>query len=398
MTRIVVVGAGIAGPVTAMALQKAGFEPTIHEAFDRTAEGVGSFMNIGPNGLDALECLDLVEVACQRGFDTPVMAFYKHGGRRITPDIRTDRLSYGGYPIRSLLRSDLYVALRDEAARRGIPVEYGKCLIGATRTRSGVRAEFDDGSSAEGAALVGADGLHSRVRRIIDPAAPAPRYLRVLNAFGFHGHYDSDEAPGAMRMYFNRRCFFMTTQAPDGRLWWFANPPRPVAPTEQELRAPDRREQLLRLLRDDEGPAYRIVRDTPEIPPLFANRDLPTVRHWHRDRMVIIGDAAHGVSPTVGSGASIAMEDAVVLAKCLRDNRDVDEAFRVYEGVRRARVEAVVAQGKYNIGFNWGGPLTRMARDRYLKWVFTRPPHQVKDPTWMQSHHIEWEAPERVAS
>jgi FAD-dependent urate hydroxylase len=179
--RILVVGAGIAGPVTAMALQKAGFEPTVHEAFDRTAEGVGSFINIGPNGLDALGCLDLAEVVRRHGFDTPVMAFHDHNGRRITPDIRTDRLSHGGRTIHTLRRSELYVALRDEAAWRGIPIEYGKRLTGATRTRSGVRAEFEDGSSAEGAVLVGADGLHSRVRRIIDPAAPPPRYLGVCS-------------------------------------------------------------------------------------------------------------------------------------------------------------------------------------------------------------------------
>lgn len=394
MLRTLVIGGGIAGPVTAMALQKAGFQPTLYEAFDRTAEGVGAFMNIGANGLDALDCLDLADIVRKNGFDTPVMAFYGHTGRRLTGDIPTNRLSRNGTTIHTLQRSDLYITLRDEAVKRGISIEYGKRLVDATHEGDKVVAVFEDGQQVEGDLLVGADGLHSQVRKVIDPSAPGPRYLGVLNAFGYLRGYPTGEAPGAIRMFFGRKCFFMYTEDHASNIVWYANPPRPTEPGAADLRDPAWRDELLRLFEGDRMPAADIIRATTDMAPLFPNRDLPTVRRWHRGRMIIIGDAAHAVSPTVGSGASIAMEDGVVLAKCLRDAPTIAAGFAAYEAVRRDRVEAVVAQGKYNIEGNMRGPVGRTVRNFFLARAFRKPPGKVKDPTWMQKHHIDWDAKE----
>ncbi|PHQ51986.1 hypothetical protein BLA24_10395, partial [Streptomyces cinnamoneus] len=83
--------------------------------------------------------------------------------------------SAGGPRPRTLPRSALYRALRDEATRRGIPVEYGKRLVATgTGPRGTVTALFADGSRAEGDLVVGADGIHSRTRTLLDPPRPAP--------------------------------------------------------------------------------------------------------------------------------------------------------------------------------------------------------------------------------
>lgn len=391
MSNVLIVGGGIAGPITALAMQKAGLQPIVFEAFDRTAEGVGAFMNIGPNGLDALDALDLTDLVRKHGFDTPGMAFYRHTGERLTPDIPTNRLAHNGANIHTLQRSDLYITLRDETVNRGIPIEYGKRLVDATTRNGRVRAEFADGTHAEGDLLVGADGLHSRVRQVIDPSAAGPRYLGVLNAFGYLHGYPTGEPAGVIRMFFGRKCFFMYTEDPNGDIHWYANPPRATPPDEAGLRSPQWRDELLRLFEGDGMPAADMIRATTELPPLFLNRDLPSVRVWHRDRMIIIGDAAHAVSPTAGSGASIAMEDAVVLAKCLRDAPDHERAFRTYERLRRERVEAVVRQGRDNVRGNMCGPVRRALRNYFLPRAFRRPPEKAKDPTWMQAHHIDWD-------
>jgi FAD-dependent urate hydroxylase len=392
MARTLIIGGGIAGPVSAMALQKAGFEPTIYEAFDRTADGVGAFLNIAPNGLDALDCLDLADVVRKAGFDTPAMAFYRHDGRRLTGDIPFDPATGTGNT--TVERSDLYVALRDEAERRGVAIEYNKRLVDAERIGDTVRATFADGQRAEGAVLIGADGLHSRVRGIIDPAAPAPRYTGVLSAWGYLPDYPTGEAPGVIRMFFGRRCFFMYTQAPSGELRWYANPPRPDQPDPAGLRGGERwRAELLRLFKRDRMPVADIVRATPDLPAPFLNCDLPTVTRWHRDRMIVIGDAAHAASPTSGSGASIAMEDAVTLAKCLRDAASVDDAFIAYEAARRERVEAVVAHGKRNIEGNLLGPVRRALRDYFIARTFKKVVNEGRKPLWTHDHHIDWSTP-----
>jgi 2-polyprenyl-6-methoxyphenol hydroxylase-like FAD-dependent oxidoreductase len=390
MTRALVVGGGIAGPVVAMALQKAGLEPVIYEAYHRLADGVGAFMNIAPNGLDALDCLDLTDVVRGAGFDTPAMAFYRHTGERLTGDIPFDRVSGRGNT--TVERSDLYITLRRETERRGIRVEYDKRVVNAENDGNSVWVEFTDGSHADGDVLVGADGLHSRVRTIIDPDAPSPRYVGVLNAWGHVPSYPSTEAPAVIRMFFGRKCFFMYTQAANGELRWYANPPRPIQPNSVELRGgPAWRDELAQLFERDRGPVAEIIRATPDVPAPFLNCDLPTLHRWHRENMIVIGDAAHGASPTSGSGASIAMEDAVVLAKCLRDAPTVAQAFTTYEAARRKRVEAVVAQGKRNIEGNLRGPVRARLRDYFIARSFKGV--QQRKPIWMHEHHIEWERP-----
>ena len=91
-----------------------------------------------------------------------------------------------GTVSQTLKRADLYRALRDEAVRRGVRIEYGKRLVDAEVTPDGgVVARFEDGTGAEGDLLIGADGIRSRTRRIIDPNAPGARYVPVLNIGGY---------------------------------------------------------------------------------------------------------------------------------------------------------------------------------------------------------------------
>ncbi|MFC7641195.1 FAD-dependent oxidoreductase [Streptosporangium lutulentum] len=110
---------------------------------------------------------------------------------------------------------------------------------------------------------------------------------------------------------------------------------------------------------------------------------------WHRDRMVIIGDAAHATSPASGQGASMAIEDAVTLARCLRDATGVPDAFARYESLRRKRVERVVAQGKRNGDGKSLGPVMR----HVLPMVFKLFKPSESGTDWLYGHRIDWDAP-----
>jgi 2-polyprenyl-6-methoxyphenol hydroxylase-like FAD-dependent oxidoreductase len=91
---------------------------------------------------------------------------------------------------------------------------------------------------------------------------------------------------------------------------------------------------------------------------------------WFRGRMVIIGDAAHAPSPSSGQGASMALEDAVVLAQALRDHADVPAAFAAYEGTRRQRVEKIVAIGARSSSSKIPGPIGRRFQELMLRFAF----------------------------
>ncbi|RSN37397.1 FAD-dependent oxidoreductase [Amycolatopsis sp. WAC 04169] len=392
MAKALIAGGGIAGTITAIALHETGHEPVIHEAYDRTAEGVGAFLTLAVNGLDALGPLGLKGLVKGLGFDTPRIKMQLGDGRELA-DLALGGQLEDGTVSQTVLRSELYIGLRDEAVRRGIEIRYGKRLADARETGDGVLATFEDGSSAEGDLLIGADGLRSRVRTIIDPKAPSPRYVPLLNTGGLAEGVRLDDEPGVMHMTFGKRLFFSHVVHPDGRVWWFANVPRKREPSPADLAVTTTwREDLIRGLAVDRTPAVEIVRATREIYRPWATYDFPSVPTWRTDRMVIIGDAAHATSPAAGQGAAMAIEDAVTLARCLRDVPSIPKALAVYEGLRRERVEAVVERGKRNGDDKAAGPVGRVIRDFFLTRAFRNLPKE--DPNaFMWRHRIDWDAP-----
>lgn len=178
-SHVLIIGGGIAGPVTAMALREAGIDSTVYEAYDQTADGVGAFLGLAPNGLHALRVLGLDEPVRAAGFDSPGLRLTLSGGRTLLETSFTGTRADALPPI-TIKRADLYATLRDEAVRRGIDIVYGKRLVDAVSDHNTVVARFADGTTAEGDLLIGADGLQSRVRQIIDPTSPAPRYVPFL--------------------------------------------------------------------------------------------------------------------------------------------------------------------------------------------------------------------------
>ena len=177
-----VIGGGIAGPAAAMALQKAGIDPVIYEARTGGAEGIGAFLTLAPNGADALHAIDADARARAAGFPTPSIVLRSGTGKYLGSGPTG---LPGGQASQTLKRADLYQALQEEAARRGVRVEQGKRLVDAEQTGDAVRAVFADGSEATGDLLIGCDGVHSALRRIIDPAAPSPAYSGLINTGGY---------------------------------------------------------------------------------------------------------------------------------------------------------------------------------------------------------------------
>lgn len=381
--RALIIGGGIAGPLTAMALQKTGLEAVVHEAYDYASDGVGAFLTLAPNGLAALRELGIHETVAGLGIDTPRMEMLNGRGKR---------LGSVSSPARTLRRADLYAALRDEAVRRGIRIEYGKRLVGAAPSGHGVSAAFEDGTTAEGDLLIGADGLRSRTRTIIDPAAPRPRHLGLLNTGGFSSPVDVPGEPGVAYFLFGRQCFFGYVKQPDNTVWWFANPPSPGEPTPQQLAAitqAQARDRLNALFAGDTGPMLPIIEATEHIIPLWNTYDLPTVPRWHNQRMILVGDAAHATSPSSGQGASMAIEDAVALGMCLRDAPEPQDAFAAFERLRRTRVERVVAQGKRNGDGKAPGVVGAAVRDLMMPFIM-RQVDKRNAMGWITDYRLSW--------
>jgi 2-polyprenyl-6-methoxyphenol hydroxylase-like FAD-dependent oxidoreductase len=375
MTKALIIGGGIAGPATAIALHKAGISAAVYEAYPADAsDDAGAFLTIAANGQDALQAIDVLEPVLDASFPARQLRMFDAAGTKLA-----DAVLGRDHPCpQTITRASLSRILCDEATRCGVPLAHGKRLTGVTSRGGQVTAFFADGSSAEADVLIGADGIHSLVRTLIDPVAPAPRYVGLTIACGYADHTQADGDLDGYQMIYGSRGFFGHTTAPDGRTWWFARIPGAEL-TAADLSAPADhwRKTLADTFAEDNSPAADIINSTRDRITITSAYDIPTLPTWHNDSMVVIGDAAHAASPSTAQGASMALEDAVILAQCLRDHPAIPDALTVYESLRRERVEHVVRSGA-----NATNPKPPTPGSR-----------QPSSVDWLFKHHINWNAP-----
>jgi FAD-dependent urate hydroxylase len=386
----IIIGGGIAGPVTAMALRQAGIEAAVYETYPRGAQGLGGGMSIAPNGLDALDAIGAGDVVRPAGEDMTGIVMQDWKGRRLGEFGNPP----GVPPMRFFYRSDLQGALEAEARRREIRVEYGKRLVKLTETPQSVTAHFADGTQATADILIGADGIRSTVRTLIDPGAPEPRHAGLISFGARVGQPGVPSTHGKMLMSFGKRAFF-GYQAFGSSAVWFVNLPHAEPMTTAQARATPP-EQWLPLLAEqfaaDRTPAAALISGTDPADLLIVGpvENMPPVPVWSRGRVVLAGDSAHAPSSSSGQGASLAIEGAVQLARCLRD-LPFDQAFAAYEAERRPRVERIIRETTHKNSAKTAGPAGRFINAWALR-IFTRlaKPERM---AWMFDYRIDWDTP-----
>ncbi|RRS01650.1 FAD-dependent oxidoreductase [Glycomyces terrestris] len=382
-----VIGGGVAGPVAALALRKAGIDAQVFEAYRPGTGSQGGPLGLASNGLNALSVVGADADVAAEGMPTPRMVI-SSGSGKVLGTIDTDP----SLPVRvTLPRGRISALLQARAEAEGVPITYGKRFEGAVDTGRSVIAQFDDRTTAEADILIGADGIRSAVRGLIDPSV-RPRYTGLIGLGGYiDGPAGVPPTGGDFRMVFGRRAFF--GHLSDGeRTGWFANLPYKRI-EDADLRNTTFAEWMARMraaFADDAGPALQILDHvTPDgfIPP-SPLEDLPHVPVWCKGRIVLLGDAAHATSPSSGQGASLAAESAVELAKCLRD-LPVADAFATFESRRRARVERVIAEAARTNQSKAAGPIAARFRDAFMPFFMSRFTTPEKT-AWQYAHTIEW--------
>ncbi|WP_416968761.1 FAD-dependent oxidoreductase [Streptomyces sp. 4F14] len=354
MTRVLVVGGGIAGAASALALDRAGLDVEVYEAYADAAQDIGAFLTLASNGMRALREIGATEAVTAIGFPLRAIRLLEATGAQAAHapmgEATDPTLSF-----RCLRRGEFAAALRQEAVRRGIPVRYGARLTRVEQQRGAVTAHFADGTTATGDLLLGADGLNSTVRGEVAPGAE-PAYAGQSVFYGLTTAVEPAAETDCFTMVRGSAAAFGFACSPDGETYWFARvggdplTARAIA----EGTPSGWRDLLVPLLRKDDTPAAALVEATAEHLMVTNATELPVGMAWRSGRALVLGDAAHAASPATGQGASMALEDAVVLAKCLRDLPDLDAALDRYEALRRPRVEhnivtsGAMSRGTYN--------------------------------------------------
>ncbi len=221
---------------------------------------------------------------------------------------------------------------------------------------SAIAAHFADGTSVRGDFLVGADGVHSRVRALVVPDHARPRYTGMLGTGGLAGErveVPHDGSERSLNFVLGPRLSFgyARMSASDPRWGWWCH-----FPQEAELARDDVPAKPVALLRERLEQAFagwcdpvgRFLASSPAI-LRTARYDVPSLPAWSSGRAVLIGDAAHAMSPAGGQGASLALEDAMLLGHLVTDAHEpIGDVFTEFERRRRKRVESISAVARSN--------------------------------------------------
>ncbi|GAA2387826.1 FAD-dependent monooxygenase [Streptomyces glaucosporus] len=336
--RTVVIGGGIAGPAIALALRRIGHDVTVYEAYDVPPEDVGAHFSLAVNGLRALEKLGCLRDVQAAGHPIERMRFYTAGGR-LLGDVPRLRREADAMRSISLRRGRLVAILRRAALDAGARIVTGERLVGGTESADSVVAEFASGRRDTAELLVGADGVWSTVRGLIDPSAPRAEYAGLYGVAGIAAMTGLE--PGVWNLTYTRNGAFVHTSIDEETQWWTAQIGDPVKP---DLRGIDDAQWLRRLseLFPEATPRAIIGAATSIVASGCLNVCDP-VRTWHSGRMVLAGDAAHPVG--VGHGASMCIEDALELAAALSSAPTVPAALKAYDATRRPRIDKLLKHG-----------------------------------------------------
>lgn len=325
-----IIGGGIGGVATAVALHRAGIDATVYERTPQLRE-VGAGMMLWPNATRVLKDLGLLErVAARSGPN-------QHFLVRTSTGTILMNIALGQFEVPALCtrRSDLLDALLS-----ALPP--GRVLLGHDFERfepreHAVGVHFGGGVSMEHDLVIGADGIRSRVRsQLLGVCEPIYRGYTVWRGLA--------RLTGAVPSASNSETWgrgkrFGILNTGGDRFTWYA-----TANTDSEhVDSPEgRQSELLQMFAGWHEPVERLIASTDEGNILKNGAyDLAPLKRWGHGRVTLLGDAAHPCTPNLGQGGCMALEDALVLAKCLSCERSIESALHRYESLRRSRTRHI---------------------------------------------------------
>ncbi|HEX8415450.1 MAG TPA: FAD-dependent oxidoreductase [Sphingomicrobium sp.] len=335
--QILIIGGGIGGLTSAIALRGAGFDVAIIERDpDWSVYGVGIIQQ--SNVVRAMKQLDLLDDYLDAGFGYEEVAVHLPNGQRVAT--LTSPTLTEGYPANvGIGRRALHKVLCDRTIALGADIRLGVVATAIEDAGDHVAVAFSDGTSGNYDLVIGADGLYSQTRKTIFPEISGPEFTgqavwrynfrRPDDVIGMHV-YEGPTGIGLVPLSQDLMYMYVTTPEPD-------NPRYPRAQLASVMRdrlagAPPAIAALVDQIADDGEVVYK------PLEWLLLEGD------WHKGRIVLLGDAVHGSTPHLGQGAGMAIEDSIVLAEELVRADTPEAAFRAYRDRRFDRCAYIVRQ------------------------------------------------------
>ncbi|WP_035606451.1 FAD-dependent monooxygenase [Haloferula sp. BvORR071] len=341
---ILIIGGGIGGLTAAIALRAEGHEVAVYERAPELRE-VGAAISVMANATRVLKHYGLLPLLLEHGEPIAAGIIQPNDGKPLKPPIEIDT----GVPGVLIHRADLHDTLLSAVPRERIHLD--KELKWVTQDEDSVTAIFADGTEARGSLLIAADGLNSAARRmLINDGPPIYRGYQCWRGVNPDAKLDivAEVLGHGVRMG-------LIPMGRRGAAWWFC-----ANEAEHQSDEPEgSKTKILRLLEGWHSSARDLVAGTPE-PAISKNAiyDRPAKRGWSKGRAILIGDAAHPTTPNLGQGGGMAIEDAAMLARCLKHFPDHGTAFRRFEELRFPRVKKIVDRSRvWGAMGQWSNPV-----------------------------------------
>lgn len=336
--KIIILGGGIAGLTTAIALQKIGIEALVYEAAPEI-KAAGAGLVLAANAMQAFQKLGIAQAVMAEGRLLDAFIIKDEKGRTITQTNTLATSERYGADNFTIHRASLHRVLM--SFLNPATIQTNKRCLRVESKGNKVCLHFSDGSRAQADYLLAADGIHSVVRQALLPGA-RPRYAgytcwrAVL-----------DNPAGDWRQTsetWGPRGRFGIAPMAHGQLYWFAC----IRARENDRRLQQfTRQDLLDLFGHYHDPIPGIIGHTKTEDLLWNDiADLAPLPHYAFGPILLLGDAAHATTPNLGQGACQAIEDAVILADEIKKAATLPEAFRAFEKRRLARTHYVIRQSR----------------------------------------------------
>jgi 2-polyprenyl-6-methoxyphenol hydroxylase-like FAD-dependent oxidoreductase len=371
--RVLIAGGGIGGLATAIGLKRAGIPFTLIERAPELRE-IGAGIQLWTNAVFALEQLGLGDATDAIGQPVERMVFRtRQGAKLIEVPIAELAAAAGAKSPLVVKRPELLTMLADELKDESI--ELGVAVTGFEQGGDGVTVRLDDGRELSGAALIAADGARSTVRASLLPGIDCSyRGYQYLRAIAPPMHTSIE--PGESTFLLGRGDRFGIEC---GHAWtyWFAVI---VTPQGTEDSARGRKQDMIDRFRAFASPVPEAIEATPE--EMIGRSDifdLDPLERWVDGRVVLIGDAAHAITPNRGRGAAESLEDAVALSDCLAavsslaDGAAVEGALKAFEAKRRPpAIKIQKSTRKIGELANWSDPVRCAIRELLMKRIISK--------------------------
>ncbi len=340
---IAIIGAGMGGLTTGIALKKFGHRVTIYEQAEQILP-VGAAISLWSNGVKCLNYLGLTEQVAKLGGQMNDLAYIDGlNGEVMTQFSLAPLIGEVGQRPYPVSRAELQNMLMDEFGRQDI--QLGKKMVSIEDKGQHVEIGFQDGSTASAELLIGADGTHSMTRQYVLGKQVERRYAGYVNWKGLI-EISEDLAPAQQWTTFvgeGKRASLMPVA--EHRFYFFFDVPLPVGLENQ------RSEYKTLLKQYFSGWCPQVQRLIDSIDEQKTNRveihDIEPFTQFYKGRVVILGDAAHSTTPDIGQGGCQAMEDAVYLARALQINTlGLEDALKRYQNKRNERANELLLRAR----------------------------------------------------